>query len=234
MRHGLRKLLNVLLWVGSIAVLGLALHLHQANRSLRILAKTLLDARETPYIVSGLHIDLLGHTEQIDGWPRTHGDNTKNSKPKVFLIAVSNSCGFCGNSIPKWEKIISSSTWMVGSKEVWLLALEKQGLVADPIMNWLKANRIPSRMLAPKDTIAFSIYTGFKAVPATLILNENRAVNLICHGTIGDKEVDIFQKALNDDTISDRIRFLRPSVSGKTMSMLEVFQNQSLPKGELK
>ena len=182
--------------------------------------KTVWEAYQKPYLVGGLQIDVASQCDEVDKNLTTKSPPAESAvSPRVLLIAVSNTCGFCSKNIGQWEKLISSLQWSNTNKEVWLIGFEKQGLVTDPLLSWLKQHEVPFRFLVPRDPHILSMFTGITAIPVTIVLNENRAINLMCEGELGARELEQFRSALNTDSTSNNVKFLRSSLSTRTLSL---------------
>jgi hypothetical protein len=178
--------------VAALALLGFSWYIYLQNVKLRRFATDLLRAREYPYVVSGLRIDILAESTLLQKWPAAAPDR----RPlQALVLASSDTCGFCKQNLPRWEKLLAGLK-LRDSQEVWLMTFNTAQRL-DPLIQQLKARNIAFRVLAIQDSLLFSLKTGIVGVPMTFVLGEDSSVELICHGQLGDREIEVFREFLN-------------------------------------
>jgi hypothetical protein len=187
------RIFSVIVAVAAMALLAFSWYTRVQNVKLQRYATNLLRAREYPQVVTGLKIDILAESALLDRWPPS---GSPDRKPlQALVIATSDTCGFCKQNLPHWEKLLAGLN-LRDSQEVWLMTFNTAQRL-QPIVQQLKARNVPFRVLAVKDPLLFSLKTGIVGVPMTFVLGEDSSVELICHGQMGDREIQIFQGFLS-------------------------------------
>ena len=196
--EGRRRIFSGVVAVSAVALLAFSWYIYLQNVKLRRFATELLRAREYPYVVSGLKIDILEASTALEKWPPA-----PNRKPlQALVLAFSDTCVYCKRNLPHWEKLLAGLN-VRDSQEVWLMTFNTAQRL-EPIVRQLKARNIPFRVLAVKDPLLFSLKTGIVGVPMTFVLGEDSSVELLCHGQMGDREIQVFQGFLNGTSQPER------------------------------
>jgi hypothetical protein len=185
------RIFNGFVAIGVVALLAFSWYIYLQNVKLRRFAAELLRAREYPFVVTGLKVDILAESKLLEKWP----PGPERKPLQALVIATSDTCGYCRENLPRWEKLLAGLQ-LRDSQEVWVLTMDTAERAA-PLIRRMRAGRIPYRILAVKDPLFFSLKTGLVGVPTTLVLGEGSAVELICHGQVGERETQVILDFVN-------------------------------------
>ena len=188
---GWRRAFRAGVAVAAVALLASSWYIYLQNVKLRRFAADLLRAREYPYVVTGLKVDLLQDSAVLARAPGT----ADNQPSRRLVLVTSDSCGYCTRNLPGWDRLLAGLSPR-DAQEVWILTMNTARR-AEPLVRRMQAARLPYRVLAVRDPLLFSLKTGIVGVPMTLVLGRDSSVELICHGQLGDREIAVFQDFLN-------------------------------------
>jgi hypothetical protein len=179
--------------VAAVALIVSSWYIYVQNIKLRRFATGLLRAREYPYVVTGLKVDILQDSALLQTSPDL---SPADRKPvRKLVLVTSDTCGYCARNLPRWKKLLAGLSPR-DSQEVWLLTMNTARRT-EPLVRLMQAEKLPYRVLAVRDPMLFSLKTGIVGVPMTLVLGRDSSVELICHGQLGDREITIFQDFLS-------------------------------------
>lgn len=188
----LSRAFRVAVLVAAVALLGFSWYTQIQNRRLHRFTRELLAAREYPYVVTGLRLDILAESELL----AASGEVVAPLAPERELLLVSSDeCAYCKQNLPRWQELLAGLE-PAPDREVWLLTFDSFELLR-PVVDQLERSQLAYRVLRVRDPILFSLKTGIVGVPLTMVLGADRSVEVICSGGLGEREIAIFQDHLN-------------------------------------
>jgi hypothetical protein len=180
--------------VAAVILVALSWYTHLQNVKLRQRVADLVKAREYPYLLTGLKLDILATSTVLEQWPHDSHENGPGGRRKLLLV-TSDKCGFCQQNSGNWLRLVASIA-PHSSSEVWLLTMDTTNLTL-PLVGEMRKRGIPFRLLSVDDPLLFSMRTGILGTPMTLVLEGDSTVGLICSGQLGTREIQIFGDYLN-------------------------------------
>lgn len=188
----LSRTFRVAVLLAAVALLGFSWYTQIQNRRLHRFTRELLAAREYPYMLTGLRLEILAESELLAA---SAGISVPFDPGRELILVSSDECGFCKQNLPRWQELLARLE-PAPDREVWLLTFNSIELFS-PLVDQLERSHIAYRVLRVRDPILFSLRTGIVGVPLTMVVGPDRSVEVICSGGLGAREIAIFQDHLN-------------------------------------
>jgi len=206
MRYALRLCSGGLVWVAAAALLFSAWRNHFDNGRLRREIFELLEAREYPYMMSGLYLDVDQYATRV-GKSSTH----HNSSPRRQITLVSSDyCQICERNVENWKALLSNISVANGLPTVNLVSFD-EGLLFKDIKVVLEARQIPYQAYSISNSRDFSLRTGIVGVPLTLAMSKDNVVEAVHSGILSESTRNLLVRLINDGQELTKNRpFLRP------------------------
>ncbi len=189
-------------------MLALAWRILLQNGALSTENALLRNAIGTPLIMRDFEVNLLPYVTPLEA----HVTPGPTGSQRVILVAKEG-CPYCVKQLPMWEEFVTSSV-LPKNTEIWLVSLTG-GREFGELKRTMAAQARPHREFAVVNAAAFTLSTGIRGVPTTIVTRDNR-VQLVYAGLFTDS---VRSQLLSGDLLSPSVRAQFPS-PGRVESIL--------------
>jgi len=171
----------------------------RSNQRLRSENALLRTVADQPFLIRNFELNLLPYLRPLtaSGTPLHVG--------KRIVLFGKDGCRFCTIQGPWWKRLIEAASHGLAS-EIWLVSLN-QGREFETFAKEIAPVGLPVRRYSVTSVAAFTLGTGLKGVPTTLITSDDR-VQLVHTGTWNEELLAEAVQVMSEPAISTK--FLPP------------------------